>query len=72
MAITQTTRFGERTAEAATPPRKRPRNKPIMIRVPPAALSGIDWGAERFGVSRSAFLILTAMQKVESMRSPGR
>ena len=41
--------------------------KPIMIRVEPELLERIDACAKRLGLSRSAFLVSSAAQRVESM-----
>lgn len=41
--------------------------KPTMIRIPPALLERIDEGAKRFGISRSAFIVQSAAEKLERM-----
>lgn len=41
--------------------------KPIMIRIPPALLERIDRGAERLGLSRSAFICSSTAEKLERM-----
>jgi hypothetical protein len=41
--------------------------KPTMIRIPPDLLQRIDTGAKRLGISRSAFLVQSAAEKLERM-----
>ena len=41
--------------------------KPIMVRVDPELLERIDACAKRLGLSRSAFLVSSAAQRVENM-----
>lgn len=43
--------------------------KPIMIRIPPTLLEKIDQGALRLGISRSAFIVQSAAEKLERMDS---
>ncbi len=50
----------EKTAKAAN-------RKPTMIRIPPALLERIDQGATRLGISRSAFIVQSAAEKLERM-----
>jgi len=41
--------------------------KPTMIRIPPDLLTRIDRGAKRLGISRSAFIVQSAAEKLETM-----
>jgi predicted HicB family RNase H-like nuclease len=41
--------------------------KPMMIRIPPDLLTRIDRGAKRLGISRSAFIVQSAAEKLERM-----
>jgi hypothetical protein len=41
--------------------------KPIMIRIDPDILEGIDRAAKRLGISRSAFIVSSAAEKAEKM-----
>jgi hypothetical protein len=41
--------------------------KPTMIRIPPDLLKRIDHGAKRLGISRSAFIVQSAAEKLERM-----
>ena len=41
--------------------------KPTMIRIDPALLERIDRGAKRLGLSRSAFIVSSAAEKLERM-----
>ncbi len=41
--------------------------KPTMIRIPPDLLQRIDKGAKRLGISRSAFIVQSAAEKLERM-----
>ena len=43
--------------------------KPTMIRIDPALLERIDRGAKRLGLSRSAFIVSSAAEKLERMES---
>jgi len=38
-----------------------------MIRIPPAILERIDTGAKRLGISRAAFIVQGAAEKLERM-----
>ena len=72
MAIAQNPRRKEnQTAEAfisgLPSPTQRSKKKPIMIRVEPELLERIDACAKRLGISRSAFLVSSAAQRVENM-----
>lgn len=41
--------------------------KPTMIRIPPELIKRIDKGAKRLGISRSAFIVQSAAEKLERM-----
>jgi predicted HicB family RNase H-like nuclease len=41
--------------------------KPIMVRVDPAMLERLDRAAKRLGISRSAFIVSSAAEKLERM-----
>ena len=41
--------------------------KPTMIRIPPDILTRIDTGAKRLGISRAAFIVQSAAEKLERM-----
>lgn len=41
--------------------------KPTMIRIDPDLLERIDRGAKRLGISRSAFIVSSAAEKLERM-----
>jgi hypothetical protein len=43
--------------------------KQTAIRVPPDLLPRIDRAAKRLGISRSAFLVISAVEKMERMES---
>jgi len=43
--------------------------KPTMIRIPPDLLQRIDQGAKRLGISRSAFIVQSAAEKLERMET---
>jgi Ribbon-helix-helix protein, copG family len=43
--------------------------KPTMIRVDPDLLARIDRAARRLGISRSAFIVSSAAEKLERMES---
>jgi len=45
--------------------------KPTMIRIDPDLLERIDRGAKRLGISRSAFIVSSAAEKLERMESGG-
>jgi hypothetical protein len=45
--------------------------KPTMIRIDPDLLERIDRGAKRLGISRSAFIVSSAAEKLEKMESAG-
>jgi hypothetical protein len=41
--------------------------KPTMIRIPPDLIKRLDKGAARLGISRSAFIVQSAAEKLERM-----
>lgn len=45
----------------------RENRKPTMIRIPPDLLTKIDTGAKRLGISRSAFIVQSAAEKLERL-----
>jgi hypothetical protein len=48
--------------------KQRDANKvPTMIRIDPNLLERIDKGAKRLGISRSAFIVSSAAEKLEQM-----
>ena len=49
------------------PTNERDHKKPTMIRVAPDLLARIDRGARRLGISRSAFIVSSAAEKLERM-----
>jgi len=55
-------------ARATAPAKEREANKvPTMIRIDPDLLQRIDQGAKRLGISRSAFIVSSAAEKLERM-----
>jgi uncharacterized protein (DUF4415 family) len=53
---------------AGAPADERDQNKkPTMIRIDPDLLERIDRGAKRLGLSRSAFIVSSAAEKLERM-----
>jgi hypothetical protein len=44
-----------------------PNKVPTMIRIDPNLLERIDKGAKRLGISRSAFIVSSAAEKLERM-----
>jgi hypothetical protein len=44
--------------------------KPIMIRIAPEMLERFDRAAKRLGISRSAFIVSGAAEKLEKMEQP--
>jgi hypothetical protein len=44
-----------------------PNKKPTMIRIAPDILERIDRAAKRLGISRSAFIVSSAAEKLERM-----
>lgn len=53
----------------AAPEREEPggNKKPIMVRVDPEILVRIDRAAKRLGISRSAFIVSSAVERLERM-----
>ena len=45
----------------------RENRKPTMIRIPPDLLTRINEGAKRLGISRSAFIVQSAAEKLERL-----
>jgi hypothetical protein len=69
----------EREAEAFISGAGRPaikerdaNKKPTMIRIDPDLLARIDRGAKRLGISRSAFIVSSAAEKLERMEPGSR
>jgi len=59
-------------AGQGTGPREEPdqaNKKPTVIRIPPDLLTRIDRGAKRLGISRSAFIVQSAAEKLERMEA---
>ena len=54
------------TAEPSTDEPK-PNKKPIMVRIDPAMVQRIDRAAKRLGISRSAFIVSSAAERLERM-----
>lgn len=46
---------------------ERENKKQTVIRIPPALLKRVDRAAERLGISRSAFIVQSAAEKLERM-----
>ena len=44
-----------------------PNKKPVMIRIDPAMIERIDRAAKRLGISRSAFIVSSAAERLERM-----
>lgn len=44
-----------------------PNKKPIQVRIDPDILTRIDRAAKRLGISRSAFIVSSAAEKLERM-----
>jgi hypothetical protein len=63
--------INERDADAFISGAGRPEHdgnkKPTMIRIDPELLQRIDRGAKRLGISRSAFIVSSAAEKLERM-----
>ena len=54
--------------QGAAPEKQRDANKvPTMIRVDPDLLERVDKAAKRLGLSRSAFMVSSAAEKLERM-----
>ena len=56
-------------SKAGKPPDEdvRENRKPTMIRIPPDLLNRINEGAKRLGISRSAFIVQSAAEKLERL-----
>jgi hypothetical protein len=69
--ISNTSAIKEKRAEAfiskAGKEPEQGNKKPTMIRIPPDLLTRIDRGAKRLGISRSAFIVQSAAEKIERM-----
>lgn len=52
---------------AGRQPEDEQNRKPIMIRIQPELLDRIDKAARRRGISRTAFIVSSAAEKLESM-----
>jgi predicted HicB family RNase H-like nuclease len=64
--------FITKSGALQTEPEQEPtegNRKPTMIRIPPALLKRIDEGAKRLGISRSAFIVQSAAEKLEAMNN---
>jgi hypothetical protein len=59
--------FISRTGEGGDKEADRANKKPTIIRIPPDLLRRIDGGAKRLGISRSAFIVQSAAEKLERM-----
>ncbi len=55
-----------RGEEAAATPSEQ-NKKPIMVRVDPEILGRIDKASKRLGISRSAFIVSSAVERLERM-----
>jgi hypothetical protein len=51
--------------EAETAPRQK--SKPVMLRVEPDVLARIDKAAKRIGLKRAAFILSSAVERVDRM-----
>ena len=54
-------------AKAQENEERSPKKEPIMVRVDPAILKRIDHAAKRLGISRSAFIVSSAAERLERM-----
>jgi Ribbon-helix-helix protein, copG family len=63
----QAAAFIAKAGKAESDATKEANRKPTMIRIPPALLARIDQGAKRLGISRSAFIVQSAAEKLERM-----
>jgi predicted HicB family RNase H-like nuclease len=63
----QAAAFIAKTGKAEPEAAPEGNRKPTMIRIPPALLERIDKGAKRLGISRSAFIVQSAAEKLERM-----
>ena len=68
MRFADTERKAEDFISGADGTEDKPQNKqPTMIRVDPGLLVRIDRAARRLGISRSAFIVSSAAEKLERM-----
>jgi hypothetical protein len=59
--------FISRAGQGAEEEPAQANKKPTMIRIPPDLLTRITRGAKRLGISRSAFIVQSAAEKLERM-----
>jgi hypothetical protein len=59
--------FISRTGQGPDEQLEQPNKKPTMIRIPPDLIMRIDRAAKRLGISRSAFIVSSAAEKLERM-----
>lgn len=59
--------FIAKSGKAAIKDEPKQNRLPKMVRIPPELLKRIDQGAERLGISRSAFIVQSAAEKLERM-----
>jgi hypothetical protein len=59
--------FISRAGSALAEDEPRENRKPTMIRIPPGLLGRIDSSARRLGISRSAFIVQSAAEKIERL-----
>ena len=57
------------TAAQSQDPPSDGNKKPVMIRIDAAMIERIDRAAKRLGLSRSAFVVLSAAERLERMES---
>jgi hypothetical protein len=55
---------GAKEGETAVP---RQKSKPVMLRVEPEILDRIDRAAKRVGLKRAAFILSSAVERVDKM-----
>ena len=48
-------------------PKAKAKKEPVLVRVDPAMLERIDKAAARLGISRSAFMVSSAAERLERM-----
>jgi hypothetical protein len=63
----QAAAFIARAGKSVEDEAEQANRKPTMIRIPPDLLQRIDRGAKRLGISRSAFIVQSAAEKLERM-----
>ena len=54
-------------ATSASEETASPNKKPIMVRIDPTMIERIDRAAKRLGISRSAFIVSSAAERLERM-----